>query len=63
VIGKLKADGIDGSQNNNKNKCLRSSSLSSMTQARNESGRNMNSKIIIKKKELFQEDISQGKTG
>jgi hypothetical protein len=63
VIEKLQTDGIDGSQNNNKNKCLHSS-LSSMAQARNESGCNMNSKmIIIKKKELFQEGISQGKTG
>jgi len=64
MTGKLQADGIDGSRNNNKNKCLHSSCLSSMAQARNESGCNMNSKTttIIKKKELFQEGISQGKT-
>jgi hypothetical protein len=47
VTGKLQAGGIDGSQINNENKCLHSSSLSSMAQARNESGCNMNSKTMM----------------
>jgi hypothetical protein len=47
VTGKLQAGGIDGSQSNNKNNCLHSSSLSSMAQAQNESECNTNSKMMM----------------
>jgi hypothetical protein len=59
----LQEEGTGGSEHNNKNKFLHSSSLSSRAQAVSESGCNMNSKIRKQRKNYSERAFLKGKQG